>query len=317
MPPTCDITVVIPAYNASEFIVETLDSVLAQTLPPAEIIVVDDASTDSTARILRSYGNAIRVLHTEQNSGTASIPRNIGLRAARTHFVAPCDADDPMLPQKMERYAAAMAMRPDLKVLFSDFRVFGRPTSPRASHCTLHAGFKTQLQPVGDKLYLLPRADAFNALLLENYIGASAMLLHRDAVRAVGGYDETIRAAEDIDLSLRLTEHFDFGFIDEVLQSYRLHPGSLSSNKFLHHKAIMRVLSRYTQCPIAPEARQGLRRQLADLELDLAHDCGEIGRLSEGLAHWCRALVLGGPRRTLLWPARRLVRAAAAKLGIW
>src|SRR5208337_1715867 len=87
--------------NAARYLDETLRSVLAQTLSAGEIIVVDDASTDDTAARARAYGGAVRLIHCERNSGGCGTPRNIGIAAARTTFVAPFDADDVMHPDKL------------------------------------------------------------------------------------------------------------------------------------------------------------------------------------------------------------------------
>ncbi|WP_035349378.1 glycosyltransferase family 2 protein [Edaphobacter aggregans] len=86
------ISVVIPAYNAGSLIGETLDSVLAQSCPAHEIIVVDDGSTDDTAEVVRRYGNAVRYLR-QENQGQA-IARNTGIHAATGEWIAPLDSDD-------------------------------------------------------------------------------------------------------------------------------------------------------------------------------------------------------------------------------
>ncbi len=100
-----DVSVVIPAYNAAAFLAETLASVFAQTVPPAEIIVVDDGSTDDTAGIARNLGATV----ISRANGGISAARNTGVRAARSEYLALLDADDLWMPEKLEVQLAAFA----------------------------------------------------------------------------------------------------------------------------------------------------------------------------------------------------------------
>ena len=95
------ISVVIPAYNAAKFLHETIASVLAQTYPPSEVIVVDDGSTDCTMDVVRAFGGKV-ILIEQDNKGTAAA-RNRGIREARGEYIAFIDHDDFWLPQKLER----------------------------------------------------------------------------------------------------------------------------------------------------------------------------------------------------------------------
>lgn len=92
------VSVVIPAYNAGEYLGRAIDSVLAQTQPAAEIIVVDDGSADNTADVAQGYGERIRFIQ-QENAG-ASVARNTGIEAAASEWIAFLDADDEWLPQK-------------------------------------------------------------------------------------------------------------------------------------------------------------------------------------------------------------------------
>ncbi len=113
----------IAAYQAEEFIGEALDSVLGQTSPPDEVVVVDDGSTDRTARVLESYGDQIRVLH-QDNAGYPSA-MNRAIREARSTFVAPCGADDIWEPRKLEWQREAIQAHPQVAVHFGHAVFFG------------------------------------------------------------------------------------------------------------------------------------------------------------------------------------------------
>src|SRR5690348_16699770 len=109
---TSGITVVIPAYNSANYIDETILSVLNQSLNADEVIVVDDCSTDNTTERVRHYGKAVTLITLTRNTGGASIPRNVGIDAARSEWIVPFDADDVMLPGKLEKHAAMVRMLP-------------------------------------------------------------------------------------------------------------------------------------------------------------------------------------------------------------
>ena len=110
------ISCVIPAYNAERYLAEALESVLSQTYRPIEIVVVDDGSTDGTADVVRSFGDAIQYLH--QANGGCSVARIAGIEATTGELIALLDADDIWLPNKLERQAGEFARRPELDALF-------------------------------------------------------------------------------------------------------------------------------------------------------------------------------------------------------
>ena len=118
-----DISCVIPCYNGERFLGAALDSVIAQTLPPAEIIVVDDGSTDgSTADVAANYGSRVTYLR-QDNAGPAAA-RNRGLACARGDFVAFLDADDLWHQDKLARQAVRFEARPELDISVTHLRAF-------------------------------------------------------------------------------------------------------------------------------------------------------------------------------------------------
>ena len=114
------ISVIIPAYNAAEHLGRAIDSILAQTRPPDEIIVVDDGSTDNTPQIATTYGEKVTLLQ-QQNAGV-SAARNTGIKAARSEWIAFLDADDKWLPEKLEKQSALLKRNPQLVWAYSNFR---------------------------------------------------------------------------------------------------------------------------------------------------------------------------------------------------
>jgi glycosyltransferase involved in cell wall biosynthesis len=281
------VSIVIPTYNSASFIGEAVDSCLAQTYPNCEIIVVDDGSTDGTRDLLESqYGERIRYLY-QPNAGP-SAARNNGIRAARGAFIQFCDADDQLLPSKIERCMEVFQREPDLGVVYTRYQhveVDGKTPAPLADPPLLSG-------------------DTFCDLLLSNgnAILTSATLVRREALLEAGLFDERLWCSEDWDLFLRLASRYAYASIDEVLLLYRWHEGSLT--KEMYRMAQGRLIT-------IQKARQYAGRERC---LDAAaYDCLEAGR-QHVLAMVCwRMGDRGGARRALreairLDPAHRTAR---------
>jgi glycosyltransferase involved in cell wall biosynthesis len=179
------VSVVLAARNEEAAIGGAVESILAQTLGDWELIVVDDGSSDRTADIVAGYGDErITVLRRRPSGLPASL--NAGLRAARGPLIARQDADDRSLPQRLERQVDFLDQRPDVIVLGSrwiEVDSKGRRRRPRARVVT------------GD---LTQRLVGFNP------ITHATAIFRRDAVLALGGYDESLPYAADYDLWLRV-----------------------------------------------------------------------------------------------------------------
>lgn len=229
------VSVVMPVHNGADTIVESVESALAQTHPVLEVIVVDDGSTDGTAERLRDFDERVRIIRIEQ--GGHARARNVGIRAARGHWVAALDADDLWLPGKLEHQ---MTLAREADVIYTATRNFGNQGN---------VGETTDIADVSAP------ADALGALLLDNYVTHSSALARRDALLAVGGYEATLRTACDWDLWLKLADAgYRFRGVPEILVHYRWSPGTNSRrNHGLNTRNRLRVLARAVR-------RSGLRR---------------------------------------------------------
>jgi glycosyltransferase involved in cell wall biosynthesis len=114
------VSCIVPVFNGERFVAEALESILAQTYRPIDVIVADDGSTDGTAAILSGYGGRIRVV-TQPTAGPAAT-RNLGLEAARGEFVAFLDADDVWHPEKLAKQVRRFAARPGLQACVTHAR---------------------------------------------------------------------------------------------------------------------------------------------------------------------------------------------------
>ena len=207
------VSVVVPVHNAEAFVAETIESVLAQTVPPMEIIAVDDGSTDGTAAILRGFGDQVQVL--SRSGRSAASARNAGAAAATGVWLAFVDADDTWLPNKLERQLA-----------FTDDPRVGMVYTDR-----FNIGDRGDLPAIQSEIQHMYAGDVFlDLLLLGNRITLSSVMVRRDLFNALGGFYEGLRNAEDWDLWVRLSADHQVAVCDEPLLRYRFHRGMKSGN---------------------------------------------------------------------------------------
>jgi glycosyltransferase involved in cell wall biosynthesis len=251
-------SLIIAAYNAAETIGEAIVSALDQTLPPHEIIVCDDGSTDDLEAALAPYRERILVLRKE-HGGEASA-KNAAASAASGEFVLILDADDVFLPRRLEALAELAAARPDLDILTTDafLTVDGR-----------------NVRRCYDGGWTFAVADQRREILRRNFIFGLAAV-RRERLLADGGFDESILWTTDWDRWLRLIlEGSRAGAVAEPLALYRLRERSLSANRndlargkiSTLEKARSHPALRAAERPILEEALAGYRRELAFGEL--------------------------------------------------
>ena len=176
------VSVVIPCYNAEEWVAEAIDSCLSQTYRPLEIIVIDDGSTDGSGEVLRSYEGKIRLESGPNRGGNHA--RNRGFALSLGEHIQFLDADDYLLPEKIERQVAFLE-HSGADVVYADWRHrFHKPDG--SSH-------------LGDVQISGQQADVLESLLAGWWVAPVALLWRRRTVAASGGWDETLTAAQDRD----------------------------------------------------------------------------------------------------------------------
>jgi glycosyltransferase involved in cell wall biosynthesis len=208
------ISVVIPAYNASRFVSETLRCVLRQTLPADEILLIDDGSTDDTAAIAESFGPPVRVIRRANARQAAS--RNFGVQEATSEWIAFVDADDLWEVNKLARQMEELARNPLADLCY-----------------TARVEFVEQDGSVelGSVLPAPRPEDIRQALFRNTTFMPSSVIIRRSTFLAAGGFDTQFKIIEDWDLWLRLLHAgIVFAACPEPLLLYRIHPHSASSN---------------------------------------------------------------------------------------
>lgn len=221
------VSVVIPAYNSAMYIRQTLESVLNQTYPHIEIIVVDDGSTDNTMQILHEYGDKVKPI--SQNNQGSAVARNAGVQAAKGEWIAFIDSDDTWKPEKVE---VQLNLAGKYQWSHTDYVFFGEGQSGQLK--------STDTSPkYGD--------EVFTQLVVENFIGTSTVMIRRQVFLDSHGFDPAQKAIQDWELWLQLAAKYPLGYIDQVLSGYRVHPNSISrqARKTLpmHLKVIQKTFS--------------------------------------------------------------------------
>lgn len=191
-----DTTVVMPCYNGARFLHAAITSVLEQTRPVAELVVVDDGSTDESVAVVESYraaGHPVRSIVVERNGGPATA-RNIGIASARTPFVAFLDADDRWEPHHCATLVPLLERHRDAALAFARWRVVDQDAPTPSVHVPTD-------QLAAAEVVCAPMLET---MLYDNLVLQSAVVVRRDALLTSGGYTDGLRYSEDYDLWLRM-----------------------------------------------------------------------------------------------------------------
>jgi glycosyltransferase involved in cell wall biosynthesis len=297
------ISVIVPAYNAAEYLREALDSVLAQDYPSLELIVVDDGSTDDTRAICASYGDRIRY-EWQKNSGTCSVPRNRGFGMATGSLVVFFDADDLMSPGRLRRQAQFMRQCPEAPAAFTDYRNFDAKGPADRTHFSTCTEMLRALRLDEASTTGVPVDGAlFRRLLLrENFTITGAAMYRAEAYRELGGFDDVLRASEDFDMNYRMARRGPCGVLPEVGFERRLHDKNMSwdSPRIIEFK--IRSRTKLLESETSPELQRLLRNALSGLYRDAA-----LMRARTGKGRWGSDLLTSVSMR----PARLVDTAAA------
>jgi glycosyltransferase involved in cell wall biosynthesis len=227
VPSDVPISVVITAYNSERFVADAIRTVRAQTARPHEIIVVDDGSSDRTAEIATALG--ARVLR-QKNSGSAAA-RNAGTRATTAPWIAYLDVDDLWVPEKLALQWTALQAAPAADFSFCEFAVFKDQDIITPMYLAVNAEYAAVVRrAVAPGAVYAMRESLGAQLLIADFILQSSLLVRRDVVDAIGGFDESIRRCEDYEFMLRLLAVADAVIVEQRAVFYRLHSANKSAS---------------------------------------------------------------------------------------
>ena len=268
------VSVVIPCFNQARYVREAIESVLTQTEPPQEIIVIDDGSTDATLSLLKAFGRSIQVI--AQANGGVAAARNVGIAASKGDYVALLDSDDAWLPDKLAAQMRLAARWPDAVLLHTLCSTMDKNSLPR----------RDSAEEYPDRI----EVDALERLLGHCYPTTSSCIIRRSALELVGGFDVAFErqggyAAEDWELYVRLAEVGAFASVGKPLTKYRVHSESKTQADRLPHTlgliALRQKIDSRKGLWIATRNTPGLRIALALHTRSLAHLWGRLGLIYE------------------------------------
>ncbi len=232
------VSVIIPTFNCAKYLPEAIESVLAQTYTDCEVIVMDDGSTDNTNQVVATYRDRVRYFY-QENRGVGSA-RNTGIRYAQGDYVVFLDADDVLLPDKLETQASFLDQNANVDIVYSDGLLF-RINSDGTEENRLLSASGLLNKSLGAP------ADSLAILAIENAFPPLVAMVRLRCVRDIGGFDEerSLMTLEDWDLWFRLAAKCQFAYLDSVLAKYRDWGGSTSKDWHRRKSAFLYMVPKF------------------------------------------------------------------------
>ena len=217
--PNCDVSVIVPAYCAEEFIHRAVESVLSQTVLPRELILIDDGSSDNTLNILNDYKlypTDVEIVVLSQSNKGAGAARNLGLRHSLSKYVAFLDSDDEWLPTKLEK-----------SIIFLEEKKYDL-----VAHNVIMIEDKDERKNNTAARYRKAANSLFFGLYCKGFIGTSTVVTHLSIIEDVGFFDETLTAGQDFDLWLKILgkKNCKMLVFDDYLTRNYIRPASITRN---------------------------------------------------------------------------------------
>jgi len=321
------VSVVIPTYNRARRTIAAIESVMAQTYPHFEILVVDDGSTDGSSDAIQRFlaqkasdnGHAREVQYLSQANQGPSAARNRGTEQARGEYLAFLDSDDVWLPDKLECQVRAIKQyKSDCGACFTDTQLVSDSDSQMT---TFRFWGRHYDQPMGIE------PDAVR-LLATSFCGfwVSTLLVRTDLIRQIGGFDPAVKFAEDRDFYFRLSLVTSLAYVNKVLARVDRTSRPNESKCRPWEEVEVRLRGQEYMCEkwlgmgttLPPDVRSTITRNLRALHSGWANRYLEIERYDEARHAVARALKYGvtfgvAAKWTLAWLAPTLVRRITAK----
>lgn len=279
------ISVIIPTFNRGPICEEAVQSVLGQSLGGAEIVVVDDGSSDDTAARMARYP-AVTYLR-QENSG-ASVARNRGVLASRGELIAFLDSDDLFVPTHLEESARFLAEEPGVDFVFGDIEKFngGGVVMESFFKGKLIEGIPFEDRGRGRRVFT---RSVFPELIAGNFIPTPTLVLRRECFVHAGLFDPDFRFLNDADMYLRVVRKFRGGYFNKVMARVRVGDDNLTHGKWAETRfrtrlRLMAKISNHSQGLAGPE-RDQVDRQLEETHFGLAYQLYAQGKHGEARTH--------------------------------
>ncbi len=297
------VSIVIPAFNASRTLAQTLDSILDQTYRNIEIIVVNDGSTDATADVLKSYGDLVHSIH-QPNGGLANA-RNTGCRSARGEYIALMDADDLCVPERIAIQVEVMGKLSDAVLCCSDFSAFnshgpisishGENYYSRIKNATdgLRSLYPEQFEieiagnawPEGEQQQVVSAfyGAVYSEIVHGNFVHPPTVMFRRNVLHEIGMFDEKLPYTCDWECMVRAARLGPFAHINLPLLQYRLSDAQMSARRVNGEGALCVVRAATKIYRNDPELmvidRRRMRESLGEFCRDAADELTEWNKM--------------------------------------
>lgn len=272
------VSVVLPTFNGEKYIKQAIDSALAQSLPPDEIIVVDDGSTDGTENLVRGYGSKVRYIY-QENKGVSGA-YNAGIAVASGNYIAFLEHDDIWVPEKNACQLQSFEDDRQLGMVYSPALLLeeGKPSKRNVINLDDGGGEVT-----------------FAAFFARNRVlNCSTVMIRRAVFEDIGCFWEKLPLSFDYDLWLRIAAKYRVTCLSKPLATYRIHSGNLSrdANDLVAAVSSLKVILSWTDKPFTREqvGKRMERQRVVDLCREVAWYSAKLNQREEELRYLWLAL---------------------------
>ncbi|WP_226596280.1 glycosyltransferase family 2 protein [Marinobacter nauticus] len=239
------VSVITPTFNRADYLPFAVESVLSQSVPDFELIVIDDGSTDGTAELTERYLADSRIRYLKQENQGQSVARNRGIAEARGQFICFLDSDNAWVSTKLKTSLKAFEEHPEADIVYGDFiTIDGEGHEHGVNRMARYSG---RITP---------------QLLRDNFVSMNTTMTRKRCFDEMGGFDSADRLAEDYGLWLRFSTRYQFLYVPAVLGYYRVMENQISSDKESRFRAneqlVQSFLKAYPSAVTRGEARRGL-----------------------------------------------------------
>lgn len=262
-----------PTYNREKFIGEAIESVLAQTYPNLELLVVDDGSTDDTETVVKSYLSDPRVKYFYKTNGGQSSGRNFGFKHCNGDFIAFLDSDNKWMPEKLKLCMDAALANPDADIFYGD-----------------NISIDEDGNEISRKTMARHSGDITAQLIRDNFVTINTATLKRECYQTMGGLDENFRRAPDYEFWLRLSTRYRFLYVPHYMCYYRIMADQISTDKDGRFKANHDILMHFFKLYPGAASLKERRRGMSQFYCRKTRYESSQGRFFAALCDCCRAI---------------------------